>query len=168
MPALAPCRFVFFIFGLCILCVAGASGTAVAQPANSPVSAPVIPPSVGTAYDDFQSSYWRDFAIPYYQQQLLKEKLNVAALQSQRSTGYFILVFVVLIVLAGLALSILQFLKGVWLAKAQPLPDDPSKFTANLQGVEVQSSSIGLLILTVSLVFFYLYIKYVYTITILR
>jgi len=137
------------------------------QPANSPVATPAIPPTVGRAYDQFQTSYWRDFATPYYQQQLIKEKANVAALQSQRGTGYVILVFVLIVVFVGLALSILQFLKGVWLAKAQAAAD-VSTFTANLKGVEIQSASIGLLILTVSLVFFYLYIKFVYTITILK
>ncbi len=89
-------------------------------------------------------------------------------MESQARTGPLILIFVIIVVSVGLALSVLQFIKGVWLAKAQASASDASQFSANLKGVEIKSSSIGLLILTVSLVFFYVYIKYVYTITILK
>jgi hypothetical protein len=82
---------------------------------------------------------------------------------------------VLLIVFAGLALSAVQFYVGLRHplesrakagAKSSP-QDDPSvsEFEATLQGIKLKSSVLGLIILAMSMVFFYLYLKYVYTIT---
>lgn len=57
--------------------------------------------------------------------------------------------------------------QGAKTRESAPKADDsagPSTIRAGLQGLEIQSSSIGLLILTVSLAFFYLYLKQVYPI----
>jgi hypothetical protein len=43
--------------------------------------------------------------------------------------------------------------------------DCGSEFEATLQGIKRKSSVLGLLILAISMVFFYLYLKYVYPIT---
>jgi hypothetical protein len=169
MPKTPKFRALVLVELLFILVVAfHTAGRADAQPTNTPVSPPSIPESLGSAYNTFQTSYWRDFATPYYKEQLRKERLNVGAMDSQAHTGPLILMFVMIIVSVGLALSVLQFVKGVWLANTRTSAGDNSQFSANLQGVEIKSSSIGLLILTVSLVFFYVYIKYVYTITVLK
>ncbi|HET6175905.1 MAG TPA: hypothetical protein VFE61_03160 [Candidatus Sulfotelmatobacter sp.] len=90
-------------------------------------------------------------------------------------TGKIIFWIVLLIVFAGLALSAVQFYVGLRhplesraKAGAKESPqDDPSvsEFEATLQGIKLKSSVLGLIILAMSMVFFYLYLKYVYTIT---
>jgi hypothetical protein len=80
-----------------------------------------------------------------------------------------------LIVFAGLAFSAVQFYVGLHhplesRAKADgkesaPHDDGVSEFEATLQGIKLKSSVLGLIILAMSMVFFYLYLKYVYPIT---
>ena len=48
---------------------------------------------------------------------------------------------------------------------ADPALPPPTQFKASLQGIEVNSSLVGVVILTISLAFFYLYIVHVYTIS---
>lgn len=48
---------------------------------------------------------------------------------------------------------------------AEPATPPPTQFKASLQGIEVNSSLVGVVILTLSLAFFYLYIVHVYTIS---
>lgn len=69
---------------------------------------------------------------------------------------------VLVLVGAGLAFSALQFYLGYKLGSEQGVA---STFKASLQGVEVSSSVLGVIVLTISIVFFYLYLKYVYPIT---
>jgi hypothetical protein len=101
-------------------------------------------------------------------------------------SGKVIFWVVLLIVFAGLAFSAVQFYVGLRhpldkraakdsAGKAdkddkdapQPTPDDPcvSEFEASLQGIKLKSSVLGLIILAMSMVFFYLYLKFVYQIT---
>lgn len=81
---------------------------------------------------------------------------------------------VVTVVFTGLYFSYLQFTDGGkrWGRKRktnEAAALDPTiqatTFKANLSGVEVSSNVIGLIILVVSIVFFYLYLAYVYPIT---
>ena len=65
-------------------------------------------------------------------------------------------------------------LAGVWMSYRQfeadlrASRDGPSNtFKASAAGVEISSSVIGLLVLVVSLAFFYLYVKEVYPITVI-
>lgn len=89
-------------------------------------------------------------------------------------TGEVIFWVVLMIVFAGLVFSAIQFYVGI----RHPLEsraadgtvsktDDASvsEFEASLQGIKLKSSVLGLLILAMSMVFFYLYLKYVYPIT---
>jgi hypothetical protein len=69
---------------------------------------------------------------------------------------------VLVLVGAGLVFSALQFYLGFKLGSRQGVA---TTFKASLQGVEVSSSVLGLIVLTISIVFFYLYLKYVYPIT---
>ena len=90
-------------------------------------------------------------------------------------SGNIIFWVVLLIVFAGLAFSAVQFYVGLRhplesRAKTddqEPAPNDAgvSEFEASLQGIKLKSSVLGLLILAMSMVFFYLYLKYVYQIS---
>jgi hypothetical protein len=93
----------------------------------------------------------------------------------QYRSGRIIFWVVLLIVFSGLAFSAVQFYVGLHHPlESRPMADgkDPapnnesvSEFEASLQGIKLKSSVLGLLILAMSMVFFYLYLKYVYPIT---
>ncbi len=79
----------------------------------------------------------------------------------QQITGSIIFILVVLLVLCGLLFSAIQFyiaLKGA--NRKILLPDTSIK--ASLSGIEVSSSVLGVIILTLSIAFFYLYLIKVY------
>lgn len=83
-------------------------------------------------------------------------------------------VTVLIVVFTGLYFSYLQFTDGGrrWARKTKadeasptaPVISTATTFKANLSGVEVSSNVMGLIILVVSIVFFYLYIAFVYPI----
>ncbi len=93
----------------------------------------------------------------------------------QYRSGRIIFWVILLIVFAGLAFSAVQFYVGLHhplesRAKADgkeaaPTEECISEFEATLQGIKLKSSVLGLIILAMSMVFFYLYLKYVYPIT---
>lgn len=93
----------------------------------------------------------------------------------QYRSGRVIFWVVLLIVFAGLAFSAVQFYVGLHhpldsRAKADSkdaatTEECVSEFEASLQGIKLKSSVLGLIILAMSMVFFYLYLKYVYPIT---
>jgi hypothetical protein len=90
-------------------------------------------------------------------------------------SGQIIFWVVLLIVFAGLAFSAVQFYVGIRhpldsQAKSQRKESPAnvecvSEFEATLQGIKLKSSVLGLLILAMSMVFFYLYLKFVYPIS---
>lgn len=92
----------------------------------------------------------------------------------QYRSGRIIFWVVLLIVFAGLAFSGVQFYVGLRhpldsraRADSKESGNDEcvSEFEATLQGVKLKSSVLGLIILAMSMVFFYLYLKYVYPIS---
>jgi hypothetical protein len=87
-------------------------------------------------------------------------------------SGRIIFWFAMLLVGAGLLFSAIQFYLGFrhpTVIKSrddtQLAPAEASEFEATLHGIKLKSSVLGLLILAISMVFFYLYLKYVYPIT---
>jgi hypothetical protein len=95
-----------------------------------------------------------------------ESKKNIEWVFSQRQKGYewnhfsTIVIFwvVIIIVMTGVILSIMEFQKDLNAAEPTAL-----KFSFK-DGIEITSSVIGILLLTFSLVFFYLYLKQVYPI----
>jgi len=93
----------------------------------------------------------------------------------QYGSGRIIFWVVLLIVFSGLAFSAVQFYVGLHHPlesrvkadgkESAPNGESVSEFEATLQGIKLKSSVLGLIILAMSMVFFYLYLKYVYPIT---
>ena len=84
-------------------------------------------------------------------------------IERQQITGSLIFALVTLLVLAGLAFSVIQFriaLKSINKRSAHSL--NVTSFKASLTGIEVSSSILGIIILALSLAFFYLYLTNVY------
>lgn len=75
---------------------------------------------------------------------------------------------VILLVMCGIAFAGIQFYISMQLAKK---PDSgktevsPTQIEASFQGIKVSSPVLGVIILIISMLFFYLYLKYVYPIT---
>jgi hypothetical protein len=90
-------------------------------------------------------------------------------------SGQIIFWIAMLLVGAGLLFSAVQFYLGfrhplvvrTGGSEPQSAPAEAatSEFEATLHGIKLKSSVLGLLILAMSMVFFYLYLKYVYPIT---
>lgn len=106
-------------------------------------------------------------------------KHRINAYKWQLFSSKIIFFMVILIVLAGLYLSYLQFDIGRSIVKkrisgkaSQPLDPGLSEliktqtsFEVSKTGLKIDSAVIGLLILIVSIVFFFLYLKYVFHIS---
>ena len=70
---------------------------------------------------------------------------------------------VLLLVLAGIAFSGLQFYKS-FVEKSSHSNESVTEFEASAKGIKVTSPVLGVIILVISLAFFYLYLVYVYPI----
>jgi hypothetical protein len=122
--------------------------------ADAKVTSPPLDPQTNQRYQEsLRASY--DFQIYSYTQ--AKKTFDW-----QYWSSKVIFWVVLLLVGAGLAFSALQFYLGY---RAGTAKAEESTFEATLQGVKVSSSVLGVIVLTISIVFFYLYLKYVYPIT---
>ncbi len=68
---------------------------------------------------------------------------------------------VILLVMAGIYFAAVQFHHGL---KRDSLQQQETEFEASLKGIKVSSPVLGVIILTISLAFFYLYLVHVYPI----
>lgn len=71
---------------------------------------------------------------------------------------------VVFLVFLGMAFSGIQFYKSYKTADPDQKPDTATELELSLKGVKVTSSILGVIILVISLAFFYLYLVHVYPI----
>jgi len=79
---------------------------------------------------------------------------------------------VILLVLLGVYFSGVQFHRGLRETRMQRATDDTqapaeepvTEIEASMQGIKVSSSTLGVIILVISLAFFYLYLVFVYPI----
>jgi hypothetical protein len=135
----------------------------------------------------------REYNRAFWQQRARQAQLNTDAFARQGQQDPIILAVVVFVVISGVCLSIAQVAKGfivpgkiATLAASSAAGADATAtsaagattdatdsarteqintFKASMRGIEFSSASIGLMMLSVSLAFFFLYLKFVYTIT---
>jgi hypothetical protein len=84
--------------------------------------------------------------------------VNLRALEAQRFASWVILLLVVLVVVSGTAFAGYQLWKGVSAAGVQPSSD----LEVSASKVRVTSSVVGVVVLTISLVFLYIYTHEIY------
>ncbi len=83
----------------------------------------------------------------------------------QRFSTKIIFYAVILLVFLGMAFSGIQFYKSYKITdSADKTPDTPTELELSLKGIKVTSSILGVIILVISLAFFYLYLVHVYPI----
>lgn len=134
--------------------------------AESKSQVPVLPPEQMS--DTLRKSYEQHY--------LFQIDHNHRTFDWHLLSSKIIFYMVMFLVLSGITFSGLQFYKSVLEKKSRPkgaLPpeaDKPENSTikASLQGIEVSSPVLGILILIISLLFFYLYLVYVYPVTMLK
>jgi hypothetical protein len=158
-----------------------ASGAALGDTISNPPSPPPVN-SVSACKNSYADDATRatcavnlSYQAAYYAHNQAMMAIQEEQYRDQISDGVRLFYVVLGIVVIGLGLSVLQFLKSFWFAKKAteaggpippadaPPPDDPTTFS--YLGIEIKSSVIGLIILAMSLAFFFLYLKFVYVIT---
>jgi hypothetical protein len=112
----------------------------VPEPVNSRVS---------QAQADYNEAYWK------YQREVIDHTRKVYAWQHISSIIIFYVV--IFLVLIGVLFSWLQF-------KAAAFKGESEELDASMKGVKITSSTLGVVILVLSMCFFYLYLRYVYPI----
>ena len=122
--------------------------------ASEPVS------TVSDSTDDFLSSYFnlKPSAMDEYYEFSINHRKR--AFNFQYYSSIFIFITVLLIVYSGLVLSYLNFRQNLKTNTTQE-----SEFEIGKSGIKIRSSVIGLIILTISITFLYLYLRYVYIIS---
>lgn len=134
-------------------------------------------PKVAAKYTQAMSGYYEYYIAGYEHRQ------HVFAWQLVSSEVIFVIVTV--LVFSGVYFAALQFYEGrrqrerllaataaaadssgIVVQAKTPVDDSPiTKFSASATGIEVSSPVLGVIILVISLAFFYLYLVYVYPIT---
>jgi hypothetical protein len=151
-----------WIFGLIIVCLVAspvcAQGLDFDKAAKNAARAskPATPPSEGEQRQLKLSEQYYGARLNY-DIGALEHAANVFRWQLLSSKVIFAVCILVLV--SGLGLSFMQFKAGF--GENQPAP---TTLKVGAAGLEITSSLIGLLILAVSLVFFYGYLRYVYPI----
>lgn len=90
------------------------------------------------------------------------------ALQWNLNSGIIIFWCVIVLVFSGITFAGIQFYKSMHQPKGIPLDPNLSMNTeieASFQNIKINSPVLGVIILLISLMFFYLYLVYVYPIT---
>jgi hypothetical protein len=161
---------------------AASSGGSKTKPKPKPNAVAVavavpINDSVLVAYNKSQTAYYDFVNNSNKQGKIMQDSIlayNLWALDNTKSLieaqhwkGEVIFWLVVFILLIGLGMSIVQFrplLKNIRSGKQS----DQTTFKASLTGFEISTSIVGLVMLTISLAFFYLYLINVFPIETLK
>jgi hypothetical protein len=106
---------------------------------------------ISKAQADYNEAYWK------YQRDAIEHTRKVYAWQHVSSIIIFYVV--IFLVMVGVLFSWLQFKAAAYKAESQELD-------ASMTGVKITSSTLGVVILVLSMCFFYLYLRYVYPINV--
>ncbi|WGH78409.1 hypothetical protein [Jannaschia ovalis] len=104
------------------------------------------------------------YILEQYRGAILEQRHRNAVFTWHRASSQIIFVMVLVVVAAGLGFSWLQFKRG---AEDGAAPETTS-FEASQSGLKLSSPVLGVIILAMSLVFFYLYLVHVYPVRVLN
>lgn len=101
----------------------------------------------------------------YSQYQLFGLTHRQKTLQWNLTSSIIIFWIVIFLVFSGILFAGLQFYRAMYTREVKGANTDlNTELEANLKGIKVSSPVLGVIILTISLLFFYLYLVYVYPI----
>lgn len=106
---------------------------------------------VSQAQADYNEAYWR------YERDAIEHTRKVYAWQ--HTSSIIIFYVVIFLVLIGVLFSWLQFRAAAYKGESEELD-------ASMKGVKITSSTLGVVILVLSMCFFYLYLRYVYPVNV--
>jgi hypothetical protein len=132
-----------------------AQAEADAEASQEKANIPTIPEpddrGVSQARAEYDEAYW------HYQRDAIEHTRKVYAWQHVSSIIIFYVV--IFLVLVGVVFSWLQF-------KAAAYKGESEELDASMKGVKITSSTLGVVILVLSMCFFYLYLRYVYPVNV--
>ena len=109
---------------------------------------------------------YAEASAEYYQYLASGYRYRHQVFQWQLFSSRVIFAVVLVLVFSGILFAGTQFYVGLRRAKPGALPADAvTEFEASLRGVKVSSPILGVIVLAISLAFFYLYLVYVYPIS---
>ncbi len=123
------------------------------------------PPAAGFASEETDAAYQRALQAYYtYREAGYAHRLGVFEWQDVSSKIIFVVVIV--LVFAGIYFAAIQFHVGLSRRKQAGTTEEPeaTEFVFSLSEFKVKSPVLGVIVLTISLAFFYLYLVYVYPI----
>jgi len=130
----------------------------------------VAPPPIALqqALDDSTVAMYQKAMRAYYEYRVsgFEHRKNVFSWQLVSTKWIFF--GVLLMVFCGIFFSGIQFYKSMTLSKVEggeAMDTGVTEFEASTSGIKVTSSVLGIIVLVISLVFFYLYLVYVYPIS---
>jgi len=126
------------------------------------------------AMDESVSSRYRKYLEGYYDYRIQGFLHRKAVFEYQFYSSKVIFWLVITMVLCGIVFSGVQFYDGLYRkdrrkktlpGRKMPLPQEQvTQFEAGAKGIKVSSPILGVIILVISMAFFYLYLVYVYPI----
>jgi hypothetical protein len=122
---------------------------------------PMAPEAVGGA-DAATHQKYQEAMREYYQYRIDGLRHRRRVFTWQLASSKIIFVTVLLLVAAGIYFAAVQFHVGLGKKKAEAVA---TEIVANLEGIKVSSPVLGVIILVLSLAFFYCYLVFVYPIT---
>ena len=131
---------------------------------NLPKLQPPVTPS-GVALNEENQAIQQQAIKAYFQHTIESNRHQRNVFHWQLLSAKIIFSVVILLVAAGIYFAAVQFHHG--LRSGKPAEQD-TEFEASLKGIKVSSPVLGVIILTISLAFFYLYLVYVYPIEFVR
>ncbi len=134
----------------------------------SPDSALLPPFSVPQQLmDDSTKAIYLESLHAYYDYRISGFKHRKEVFAWQLFSSMIIFYVVLLLVISGICFSGIQFYKSMKKGNEEgsgPAEESITEFEASAKGIKVSSPVLGVIILVISLVFFYLYLVYVYPI----
>jgi hypothetical protein len=138
---------------------------------RSTLSPPVLPEGAPLT-DSLTRARQQEALQAYFKYRVHGFDHRLRVFEWQLLSSRIIFVVVILLVLLGVYFSGVQFHRGLREARAQqaasdaetPSDEPVTEIEASMQGIKVSSSTLGVIILVISLAFFYLYLVFVYPI----
>ncbi len=138
------------------------------QQANSSGNLPQLQTPLsprGIALSDENKAIQQEAVAEYFHHVIESNEHQRRVFQWQLLSAKIIFAIVILLVAAGIYFAAVQFHHGIRTGKSS---EQETEFEASLKGIKVSSPVLGVIILTISLAFFYLYLVHVYPIEFVR
>lgn len=134
--------------------------------ADSAFNDPMLPDSPNTLFSDSLTKEKYQAALQeYYNYHISGLQHRKKVFKWQLFSSKIIFIVVLILVFAGICFAAIQFYVGLKQAKENSGEfNDRTEISASMKGIKVSSPVLGVIILVISLLFFYLYLVYVFPI----